>query len=136
MTTDYQTFLGRKRVETQPSGFAIDLDAVNPMLFDWQRRIVQWAIRRGRAALFEGTGLGKTAQQIEWARLVSNHTNKPVLIFAPLAVAKQTQREGAKFGTNVTVCRSQTDVQPGVNVANYEMSAHFDASAFGGVVLD
>lgn len=136
MTTDYQTFLGRKRVETQPSGFAIDLDAVNPMLFDWQRRIVQWAIRRGRAALFEGTGLGKTAQQIEWARLVSNHTNKPVLIFAPLAVAKQTQREGAKFGTNVTVCRSQTDVQPGVNVANYEMIAHFDASAFGGVVLD
>lgn len=136
MTNAYADFLAQKRTIIQPSGFDVSLDAINPQLFVWQRRIVQWAIRRGRAALFEGTGLGKTGQQIEWARLVSEHTGKPVLIFAPLAVAKQTQREGAKFGTVVTVCRTQVDVQPGVNVANYEMLSHFDPSVFGGIVLD
>jgi hypothetical protein len=74
--------------------------------------------------------------QIEWARQVSENTGLPVLILAPLAVAQQTHREGEKFGTTVTVCRSQDDVQPGVNVANYEMLEHFTPEEFGGIVLD
>ena len=132
----YQDFLSTKRVTTEAAGFDIAISDINPQLFGWQRRIVQWAIRRGRAALFEGTGLGKTGQQLEWARIVADYTALPVLILAPLAVAKQTQREGAKFGIPVTVCRSQSDVRSGVNVANYEMLGHFDPDTFGGIVLD
>lgn len=80
--------------------------------------------------------MGKTAQQLEWAQNVSDCTGLPVLIVAPLAVAEQTKREGEKFGYTVTVCRAQEDVTSGINICNYEMLSHFDASAFGGVVLD
>ena len=69
-------------------------------------------------------------------KVVRDHTGKPVLIAAPLAVAKQTQREGEKFHIPVTVCRTGSDVKPGVNVTNYEMLEHFDESVFSGVVLD
>jgi hypothetical protein len=74
--------------------------------------------------------------QLEWARQVSNYTGRPVLILAPLAVSKQTQREGVKFGIDVTVCRDGAQIRPGINITNYEMLQHFDCSGFGGVVLD
>jgi len=136
LTTDYNEFLTRKRVAAPPTGFDVPARELNELLFPWQRDIVRWALRRGCAALFAECGLGKTAMQLEWARQISLRTRRPVLILAPLAVAKQTQSEGVKFGIPVTVCRSQSDVRPGVNVANYEMLEHFDPSAFGGVVLD
>jgi hypothetical protein len=133
---EYNEYLDNKRLTVSESGFSIDNDKINPMLFDWQRDIVKWALRRGKAALFEDCGLGKTPQQLEWARLVSEHTNKPVIIFAPLAVAAQTQREGVKFGVDVTVCESQFDVTPGVNITNYEKMHHFQPDCYGGIVLD
>jgi len=133
---DYQTFLAGKRAVAPAVGFEVAAGALNPLLFDWQREVVAWALRRGRGALFEAVGLGKTAQQIEWGYQVHRHTSGDVLILAPLAVAQQTAREGEKFGRSVTVCRSQSDVRPGVNVANYEMLEHFDAGHFAGVVLD
>jgi len=74
--------------------------------------------------------------QLSWAKCVSNHTGGDVLILAPLAVAQQTAREGEKFNVSVTVCRSQADVKPGVNITNYEMLHAFDASHFQGIVLD
>ena len=77
-----------------------------------------------------------TSLQLQWAHEVSKHTNMPVLILAPLAVAQQTKREGDKFHVPVTVCRTQGDVKPGVNVTNYEMLEHFEPEEFGGVVLD
>lgn len=74
--------------------------------------------------------------QLEWAHQVNKYTNKPVLILAPLAVASQTHEEGKLFGIHVNVCRTQSDVIDGINISNYEMLQHFDASKFSGVVLD
>ena len=77
-----------------------------------------------------------TAQQLEFARIVSEHTEQPTLILAPLAVSRQTVNEGKKFDYSVNICRSQNDVKLGINITNYEMLEHFDLSQFGGIVLD
>ena len=135
MTAGYQAFLARKAINAPATGLA-SVPPLNASLFDFQRDIVAWALKRGRAALFEDCGLGKTAQQLEWARIVAEHTGGNVLILAPLAVAAQTVREGEKFGITVRQARKQSDVQPGITIANYEMLEHFDPAQFSGVVLD
>lgn len=132
----YDEFLASKKYVDIKSGFKKDKNSMNNMLFEWQKDIVHWALQKGRAALFEECGLGKTIQQLEWAQSVSDYTKKPILIVAPLAVAEQTKREGEKFGYSVTVCRSKSHVDDGINICNYEMLDHFDAHAFGGIVLD
>lgn len=131
---NYEKFLASKHIRITESGF--EPKALNPKLFPFQRHCVTWALKIGRAALFADTGLGKTAMQVEWAEQVVEHTGGDVLILAPLAVSTQTVREGVKFGVEVHLCRSQADVKPGVNIANYEMLAHFNAGHFKGVVLD
>src|SRR5258708_2249925 len=133
---DYSTFLQTKRVMTHTAGIDIPLTDIHPMLFPFQRQLVQWSLRKGRAALFADCGLGKTFLQLEWAKHVHAHAGGDVLILAPLAVASQTVSEGAKLDIDVHICRSQSDVQPELNIANYEMLSHFDASHFAGVVLD
>lgn len=133
---DYQTFLDSKRLVATPAGFEVAPEHINPMLFDYQRDIVRWAVRRGRAAIFSRYGTGKTPMQLVWSDPVVRHTGGNVLILAPLAVAHQTAREGQKFGIGVTVCRTQADVRPGINITNYEMLPHFDPATFAGVVLD
>ncbi len=65
--------------------------------------IVEWACKRGKAAIFADTGLGKTLMQLEWAKQVATHTLKPVLLLAPLAVGKQTDREAEKFDIDASV---------------------------------
>lgn len=130
----YEQFIQAKRPALIPTGFTPS--DINPMLFPFQRDIVTWACKRGRACILLDCGLGKTPIQLEWARLVADHADGPVLILAPLSVSLQTQREGVKFGIPVTVCRSQADVIDGVNITNYEMLHHFDPAAFVGVVLD
>lgn len=132
----YLDFLRSKQRKVEASGFEKPHDTMNPLAFGWQKDIVFWALKKGRAALFEDCGLGKTLQQLEWAQSVCDHTRQPVLIVAPLAVAEQTKREGEKFGYDVCVCRTQDDVRNGINITNYEMLSHFDSAAFGGVVLD
>lgn len=132
--SEYTDFLKTKEIRYDSSGFEPESD--NPKLFQWQSDIVRWALMKGRAAIFADCGLGKTPMQLQWASQVSAHEGKPVLICAPLAVAKQTQREGVKFDVPVTVCRKGEDVRQGVNVTNYEMLEHFDADVFAGVVLD
>lgn len=131
---NYEDFLKSKEIRYDSCGFEPETD--NPKLFQWQSDIVRWALMKGRAAIFADCGLGKTPMQLQWAQQVSEHTGKPVLICAPLAVAAQTQKEGMKFDVPVTICRKGADVSPGVNVTNYEMLDNFDAAAFGGVVLD
>lgn len=133
----YSDFLSEKRERVDAVGFSVNPSAINPQLFDWQRRIVEWALRRGRAALFEDCGLGKTAQQVEWASQVVKHTGRAVLILAPLAVSEQTVREGAKFGVAVHRCDDGGEVVPAaVNVTNYERLEKFSADPFAGIVLD
>jgi hypothetical protein len=134
--TNYDVFINKKKETTPPSGFSIERNAINNSLFEFQKDIVRWALRRGRAAIFAGTGLGKTRMQIEWAMNVHHKTGGNVLLLAPLAVASQTVREGADLGYELHICRSQDDVKPGLNIANYEMLAHFDAESFEGIVLD
>ena len=84
--TDYHEFLKTKEVKIENSGF--EPHDLNSHLFDFQRDIVKWALRKGRCALFEDTGLGKTIQQLAWADAVARHENGRVLILAPLAVSK------------------------------------------------
>lgn len=130
----YQEFLRTKEIVPTFAGFDVDKD--NPKLFKWQSDIVRWALKKGRCAIFADCGLGKTALSLQWSQMILERENKPILIVAPLAVAKQTQREGVKFDIPVTVCRTQDDVKLGVNVTNYEMLQHFNPSEFVGVVLD
>ena len=133
---NYDEFLSKKVIKHNSDGFIISKDTLNKNLFDWQKTVVGWSLFQGRCALFEDCGLGKTIQQIEWAKHVYEHSNQNVLILTPLAVAQQTKREGLKFGVALTVCRTQSDVRPGVNIANYEMIDHFDTNGFSGIVLD
>jgi len=133
---DYIDFLKSKQIQIHNSGFDIDVSELNTMLFDWQKDVVKWALRKGKACLFEDCGLGKTPQQLEWANQVYKKTGENVLILAPLAVAKQTQREGLKFGIEVNICRTQSDVKQGINITNYEMLEHFESNSFSGIVLD
>lgn len=130
----YAQFLESKRHRFATFGFAPVHQ--NAKLYEWQQRIVDWAIWKGRGCLFEDCGLGKTPQQLAWAQNVVEHRNKPVLVLAPLAVSRQTQREGEKFGYNVHIVRNQGDVRTGINIANYEMLQHFDPDKFAGIVLD
>lgn len=133
---DYQAFLESKKLTPIISGFDIDESALNSNLFDFQRVIVKWALKRGRAAIFADTGLGKTLMQTSWAHEVYKKTGQNVLIFAPLCVAQQTVREGQKFGIDINYCRNHDQVIPGINITNYEMMENFDLSEFSGVVLD
>lgn len=136
MCINYEEFLKTKAQAVPCCGFSVAKDEMNPAMFEWQKDIAGWAFKKGKAALFEDCGLGKTIQQLEWARIVAEKTGEPCLILAPLAVSRQTKNEGAKFGYTVNVCRTQEDVQPGINITNYEMLDHFNLSVFGGIVLD
>ena len=129
---DYATFLEGKREHVEPVGFDVAVSAINPMLFGWQADIVRWAIGRGRCALFADCGLGKTPMQLEWARLIPGR----VLILAPLAVAEQTCREGAKFGIDVRHKRDGDDGAGQIIVTNYERLHYFRAADYTGLVLD
>ena len=132
---NYDAFIDAKTKTVAASGF--DPYEIDAPLFDWQKSVVRWAVRQGRAALFEDCGLGKTLQQLEWARQVSKHTSAPVIILTPLAVAHQTALEAAKFGITAKVAASQADVtSAGIWITNYEKLEHFEPSAFAGVVLD
>ena len=129
---DYQEFLERKIISDPPTGLT-NIPELNAGLMPFQRDIVAWALRRGRAAIFADCGMGKTLMQLEWAHRVPGR----VLILAPLAVASQTVREAAKFNIpDVAYCRDQSQVSGKITIANYEMLDHFDPSEFGGIVLD
>jgi DNA modification methylase len=103
------------------------------MLFDFQRDVVMWALRKGRAALFLDTGMGKTFCQLEWARIL----NKKTLIIAPLSVARQTIREAKKIDIELHYVRSDEELNGNqISITNYEHIQKFDFSAFGAIVLD
>ena len=91
----YSDFLKTKSIRFRNRGIELSRSDLGESLFDWQAKLVQWSLFKGRSALFEDCGLGKTIQQLEWARAVCNETGGDVLIFAPLAVSLQTKREGA-----------------------------------------
>ena len=132
----YEDFVISKCHNVMEAGFNVEPEELNPSLYDFQRDITIWAIKRGRAAVFADCGLGKTLIQLDWANKICEKEGGSIIIFAPLAVSKQTRREGEKFGIKVNVCRTQKGVKKGINITNYEMLRHFDASTFMGIVLD
>lgn len=130
----YEDFLNSKRLSQKPCGF--EPQNLNEHLFPFQRDIVNWACRKGRAAIFADCGMGKTIMQLAWADQVHAHEGGYVLIVAPLAVSAQTCREGYMFGIEVNRCRTSEDLKDGINITNYEMLPHFENVDFSGVVLD
>ena len=131
---NYHEFIKNKAIVYQPSGF--ECTERNENLFGWQNDVVRWALRKGKCAIFSDCGTGKTRMLLQWANMVHKHENRGVLILAPLAVAQQTKAEGVLCGIDVKVVRDQSECENGLNITNYEMLQHFDASFFCGVVLD
>ncbi len=131
--SDYTAFLERKAQLDSVDGFAPLW--MPDFLFDFQQALVEWALRRGRSAIFADCGLGKTPMQLVWAENVARKTGRPVLILTPLAVSEQTIEEGAKFGLEV---RRSTDgtAYPDLTVTNYERLHHFNPADFAGTVAD
>jgi superfamily II DNA or RNA helicase len=134
MTDAYNDFLRTKLSRIEPSGIDVACDKYD--LMPHQSDLVRFALRRGRAAIFADTGLGKTRIQLVWADLLRKHVGVDTLILAPLAVAQQTAEEGAAIGVHVTHARSDADVRSGINVTNYDRLHLFDPARFGAVVLD
>ena len=132
----YKEFLENKRFVLESSGFDIDKSELNPMLYDFQKDIVRWALKKGKACIFADCGLGKTPMQLSWAYQVHKHTGGKILILAPLAVADQTKREAEKFGYSAKVVDCQENCVDGINITNYEKLDRFVAKEFVGIVLD
>lgn len=130
---DYGAFLDRKTQSDSDSGF--EPVWMPEFLFDFQASLVEWAIRKGRAAIFADCGLGKTPMQLVWASNVRQYTNRPVLIVTPLAVAWQTVEEGRKFGIDVGYSRDGSP-QGDLTVTNYDRLHLFDRNDYGGMVCD
>lgn len=129
---EYETFLASKQLTTPSSGIEASMSAIHEYLFPFQRQLVQWALRKGRSALFADTGLGKTLMQLEWARQLDEST----LIVAPLAVAQQTIAEAKALGLDVEYVRRQEQITRPIAITNYELLGHFNMSEFGAVILD
>lgn len=146
--TTYESFLAGKLTHDAPSGFDTDRDDLtnggDRSLFPFQEAIVRWALKRGRAAVFADTGLGKTAIQAAWAWNVFQHTGNRVLIVAPLCVAPQTVAEAEHFGIPIKYVREFSEEaengNTGIYITNYEMLENFEPwieeGFFDGVVLD
>lgn len=131
----YTDFLARKHITDPATGMKTPGD-MRPDFKPHQADITRWSLKRGRSAVFAGTGLGKTLIELEWANRVARETNKPVLINAPLSVSIQHIREAAKFDIEAKLVRSQSDLIIGANVTNYGKMDHFDYSELGGIALD
>jgi len=128
--SDYTDFIASKSYPVPASG--IEPRSLHPSLYPFQSAITEWAIRRGRAAIFADCGLGKTRMQIEWASQMAAHS----LIVAPLCVADQTIEEARQMGIRVTYCTEPMSL-PGIWITNYERLKRFIGhDEYGAIVLD
>lgn len=132
-SSDYASFLNKKTQSENLFGF--DPIWMPDFLFDFQHSLVEWAILKGRGAIFADCGMGKTPMQLVWAQNVVEKTNRPVLLLAPLAVTQQTAREAIKFGIEAHVS-VEGDMRPGINITNYERLHYFDPNNFVGAICD
>jgi hypothetical protein len=131
---NYQDFIRTKSQEGCDNGF--EPNWLPEFLFDFQRSLVEWSIRKGRAAIFADCGLGKTAMQLVWAQNVIQETNGRVLILTPLAVAPQTVNEGEKFGVSCHLSRDGSLGTGKLVITNYEKLHLFNPHDFSGCVAD
>ena len=131
--TAYAEFIERKTQLDGMHGF--EPEWMPDFLFPFQVELVEWSLRKGRAAIFADCGLGKTPMQLVWAENVQRHTGKPVLVMTPLAVSFQTEEEAAKFGIEAATSRDGSITAP-ITITNYDRLHYFDTTQFGGVVCD
>ena len=132
-SSDYASFLESK---TQLDGmYGLDAVWMPDFLFPFQQALVEWSVRKGRAAIFADCGLGKTPMQLVWAENVRRHTSRPMLVVTPLAVCYQTEREAQKFGIDAMVSRDGLVKAP-ITLTNYERLHLFSPADFSGVVCD
>ena len=136
MIEPYHKLIAAKRLSFTPRGLDV-VPSLNASMNPHQAHVTEFALRTGCAAMFLDTGLGKTFCALEWGRVVVEHSNKPVLMLAPLAVAAQHEREATKFGIDAKSVREPDQITgPRVYITNYERLAKFDLTQFAGVVLD
>jgi len=133
---DYLEFVKSKEFLIDESGIEIDKKEISECLFDYQKDIVKWALRRGKAAVFTGTGSGKTIMQLEFARIITEKENIKALILCPLAVSKQTIAEGnEKLGIKVNDLRENKELKK-INIINYEQINNINANEYDCIILD
>lgn len=136
----YSDFLTKKEFVDLASGFECPDNLLSENLFPFQKAIVKWALKKGRAAVFADTGLGKTMMQLSWAHAVHQYTGNRVLIVAPLCVAQQTVAEANKFGIGGVKYIRAHEPDTGIKVTNYEMIDAFAegiaAGYYDGIILD
>lgn len=126
---DYQSFIRSKSQWHNDHG--IKVGSLPSFLYDFQAHLVEWALRKGRAAIFADCGLGKTALMLAWANEIVKQENKPILIVAPLAVVPQTVEEGKKFGIPVS-----RDGKEKIQIVNYDRLHQVDPNQYIGVICD
>lgn len=133
---NYIEFLKTKKIHVEKSGIE-SIPQLNSLLKPHQKHTVKFALRQGRSAAFLDTGLGKTLTCLEWGRVVTDHTNKPTLMLAPLAVGQQHEREGDKFGIDSKYIRDPSEMNGNrIYVTNYERLKLFNPNNFGAIILD
>lgn len=131
--SEYRRFLETKKTHIPESGFVVEDYEMNPSLFPFQKHCVRRALKCGKYALFENTGLGKTIQQLEWAHHIHRRIGGDIIIIAPLAVVGQTIEEGRKFGYDVSRVGESGE---GIYITNYDQIPNINISDYVGVVLD
>jgi hypothetical protein len=131
---NYQDFIEKKLESLPPSGFNAEIKMGG--LFPHQYDLTKWALRRGKAAIFADTGLGKTRIQVKWAESVTNQTKGKILILCPLSVANQTINEAKLLGVKIHHAHENSDIKDGINISNYGRMHKFDASQFIAIILD
>lgn len=130
----YQDFLESKK--HTGIDYGIEPNFIPDAMFDFQKHITQYAIKKGRCAVFLDTGLGKTIIQLTIAKNYIQHTNKSVLIITPLAVAFQFIKEAEKFGIDDISYSKDGKYKSKIVVCNYERLEHFNSNDFDCVLLD
>jgi replicative superfamily II helicase len=133
-TMDYEEFIKNKKHLIGNFGF--EPNFIPDMAFDFQKFIIEKAIRKGRMAIFADTGLGKTLMQLSIAQNIVNHTNKKVLILTPLAVGFQFIKEAENLGIDDIQQTTKGEHKKNIVVCNYERLHYLNSSDFVGVILD
>ena len=136
---EYDAFVAHKLKSVDTQGLDVNRDDLHELLFDYQRDIVAWSLRRGRSCIFADCGTGKTLMQLVWSDVVTRETSGRVLILAPLAVADQTCREGDRFGIEVEHVESIADAERSnskILITNYARLERFASMEWAGIVLD
>lgn len=132
----YQDLIAKKAISFEPKGLS-KIPKLNKKMFPHQTACTEFALRTGCSGAFLATGMGKSFVSLEWGRVIVEHTNKPVLMLAPLAVAKQHEREAVKYGIDAKAIREPHEITAKrVYVTNYDRLDRFDPTSFGGVILD